>query len=49
MELFCQTHGCVCAEDSLVPFATADKREPNWRVSGEPYCPQGFHLDTADD
>lgn len=49
MELYCQTAHCVCVEDSLMPFAIADKREPDWRLTGEPFCPDGFHLETADD
>ncbi|MQX35597.1 hypothetical protein [Roseospira navarrensis] len=49
MELFCQTHRCLCVEDGLRPFGTADKQEPDWALTGEPSCPPGYTLEEVDD
>jgi hypothetical protein len=49
MGLHCQTSRCLCVEDGLLAFGMADKREPEWRLSGEPFCPGGYHLETAGD
>ncbi|MBB4287215.1 hypothetical protein [Roseospira goensis] len=49
LTLYCQTHRCVCVEDGFLPFGAADKREPEWSLTGEPSCLDGYTLDTVTD
>jgi len=44
LELYCETKPCECVDAEAVLFSLQDPVDPEWRTTGEPYCPAGYKL-----